>query len=40
MNPAVRTGIEIAAVIAAVVTVIFVVLVRLFWRREKSLREP
>ncbi len=40
MNPAVRNGIEIAAAISAVVTVTFVVLVRLFWRREKSLREP
>ncbi len=40
MNPVVRTGIEIAALVSAVVTVIFVVVVRLFFRREKSLREP
>jgi hypothetical protein len=40
MNPAVQAGIEIAAGVAAVVTVAFVVLVRLFWRKEKSLREP
>ncbi|HEX7995207.1 MAG TPA: hypothetical protein VF506_14890 [Streptosporangiaceae bacterium] len=40
MNPAVRAGIEIAAVLAAAITVTFVVLVRLFWRRNKSLREP
>jgi hypothetical protein len=40
MNPAVRAGIEIAAVLAAGITVTFVVLVRLFWRRNKSLREP
>ena len=40
MNPAVRTGIEIAAAASAVITVAFVVVVRLFWRREKSLREP
>jgi uncharacterized membrane-anchored protein len=40
MNPAVRAGIEIAAAVAAVITVAFVVVVRLFWRKEKSLREP
>jgi hypothetical protein len=40
MSPVVRTGIEIAALVSAVVTVVFVVVVRLFWRREKSLREP
>src|SRR6266700_163929 len=40
MNPAVRNGSEIAAAISAVVTVTFVVLVRLVWSREKSLREP
>ena len=40
MNPAVRAGIEIAAVLAAAITVTFVVLVRLFWRRNKSLRDP
>ena len=40
MNPVVRTGIEIVALVSAVVTVTFVVVVRLFWRREKSLREP
>jgi len=40
MNPAVVTGIEIAAGISAIVTAVFVVVVRLFWRREKSLREP
>jgi hypothetical protein len=40
MNPAVVTGIEIAAAASAIVTVLFVVVVRLFWRREKSLREP
>jgi hypothetical protein len=40
MNPAIVTGIEIAAAISATVTVTFAVVVRLFWRRGKSLREP
>jgi hypothetical protein len=40
MDPAVRIGILIAAVMAAGVTVTFVVLVRVFWRRGKSLRDP
>jgi hypothetical protein len=40
MNPAVATGIEIAAVVSAIITALFVVAVRLFWRRGKSLREP
>lgn len=40
MNPAVRTGIELAAGLSAIITVAFVLVVRLFWRREKSLREP
>jgi hypothetical protein len=40
MNPVVRAGIEIAAAVSAVITVVFVVIVRLFWRKEKSLREP
>jgi hypothetical protein len=40
MNPAVQTGIEIAAAVSAVITVTFVLAVRLFWRKGKSLREP
>jgi len=40
MSHAVQAGIEIAAAVAAVVTVAFVLFVRLFWRKEKSLREP
>jgi hypothetical protein len=40
MNPAVRAGIEIAAAVSATITVTFVLLVRLFWRKNKSLREP
>ncbi|HEX9032789.1 MAG TPA: hypothetical protein VF834_13190 [Streptosporangiaceae bacterium] len=40
MSSSLLTGIEISSVIAAVVTVIFVVVVRVFWRRGKSLREP
>ncbi len=40
MNPAVRIGIEIAAAVSAIITVGFVIAVKLFWRREKSLREP
>jgi hypothetical protein len=40
MNPVVRSAIEIAAAGSAVITVAFVVAVKLFWRREKSLREP
>ncbi|MGN6681013.1 MAG: hypothetical protein ACTHKL_24895 [Streptosporangiaceae bacterium] len=40
MSPAVQAGIEIAAAVSAVITVTFVLVVRLFWRRGKSLREP
>jgi hypothetical protein len=40
MNPAVRAGIEIAAVAAAVIAVTFVVLVRMFWRKDKPMQEP
>lgn len=40
MNPAVRTGIELAAVISAGLTAVFALIVRVFWRRGKSLREP
>jgi len=40
MNPAVKAGIEIAAAVSATITVTFIVIVRLFWRRNKSLREP
>jgi hypothetical protein len=37
---ALLTGIEIAAAVSALVTVVFVVVVRYFWRRGKTLREP
>lgn len=40
MSPSLLTGIEIASAVSAVVTVIFVLGVRLLWRRAKSLREP
>ncbi len=40
MNPALRAGIEVAAGAAALVTVVFVLVVRRLWRRGKSLREP
>ena len=34
------TGIEIASTVSAIITTIFMLIVRLLWRREKSLREP
>jgi hypothetical protein len=37
---ALLTAIEIVSVVCAFVTVIFVVVVRYFWRRGKKLREP
>jgi hypothetical protein len=37
---ALLTGIEILAAVSALVTVIFVIAVRYFWRRGKKLREP
>ena len=40
MNHVVRNGIEIMAAVSAAITVVFVVLVKAFWRRGKSLREP
>jgi hypothetical protein len=40
MNPAVVAGIEIAAGTSAVITGLFVLVVRFLWRRGKSLREP
>ncbi len=40
MSPSLRTGIEIASSVSAVATAILVVAVRLFWRRDKSLRDP
>ena len=40
MSPSLLTGIEIASSVSAVATTILVVVVRLFWRREKSLRDP
>ena len=39
MTASLLTGIEIASVVCALVTVVFVVAVRYFWRRAKSLRE-
>jgi hypothetical protein len=40
VTPQFLTGIEVASVVCAVVTTAFALVVRLFWRREKSLREP
>ena len=40
MNQALLTGVEIASAISVVITTIFVVAVRVFWRRAKSLKEP
>lgn len=40
MSPSLLTGIEIASAVSATVTATLVVIVRVFWRRGKSLREP
>jgi hypothetical protein len=40
VTQALLTGIEIGSAICALITVIFVVVVRYFWRRGKALREP
>ncbi|MDA8319705.1 MAG: hypothetical protein M0030_07845 [Actinomycetota bacterium] len=40
MSDWILTGIEIASGICAVITVGFVLFVRLVWRRGKTLREP
>jgi hypothetical protein len=40
MSQSLLTGIEIASSASAVATAILVIVVRLFFRREKSLRDP
>ncbi len=40
MTQSLLTGIEIASAVSAVLTTAFAVMVRVFWRRGKSLREP
>lgn len=40
MTKTLLAGIEIAAVVCAVATLVFVVATRCLWRRGKTLREP
>lgn len=40
MSSSLLTGIEVASAACAAGTIVFVLIVRLLWRRAKSLREP